>query len=99
MAPSHSNRPIHQLLDLLSRRWTLRVLWELRDGPVTFRQLQDKADQVSPTVLNTRLAELRRHHIVDRGEHGYQLTERGAELASQLIDLHRWAERWIGDSR
>lgn len=95
MSAAHSNRPIHLLLDLLSRRWTLRVLWELRDGPQTFRQLQERADQISPTVLNSRLRELREVGIVDRSDHGYVLSERGAELTGTLLDLHRWAERWL----
>ena len=47
------------LLDLLGRRWALRVLWELRDGPVPFRALQQRCDGMSSSVLNQRLAELR----------------------------------------
>ena len=31
---SASGRPIMALLDLLGRRWALRILWELRDGPL-----------------------------------------------------------------
>ena len=38
------------LLDLLGRRWTLRIGWELRDGPLTFRQIQDRCDAMSPSV-------------------------------------------------
>ena len=51
-------------LDLLGRRWALRVLWELRSGPLTFRALQEACDGVSPTVLNARLAELREAGIL-----------------------------------
>ena len=29
---SQSGRPIMALLDLLGRRWSLRIIWELRDG-------------------------------------------------------------------
>ena len=29
---SRTGRPIMALLDLLGRRWTLRIIWELRDG-------------------------------------------------------------------
>ena len=45
-------------LDLLGRRGALRILWELRGEPLTFRALQDAA-QAQPGLLNTRLAELR----------------------------------------
>jgi DNA-binding HxlR family transcriptional regulator len=44
---STTGRPVMALLDLLGRRWTLRVLWELRDGPVKFRELAQRADAMS----------------------------------------------------
>jgi len=36
---STTGRPIMVLLDLLGRRWTLRIVWELRDAPRRFREL------------------------------------------------------------
>ena len=41
---SRSGRPIMALLDLLGRRWTLRVLWELRADALGFRELQARCD-------------------------------------------------------
>jgi len=82
------------LLDLLGRRWALRVLWELRDGPLTFRDLQARCDGMSPSVLNSRLAELRDAGIVEAAGEGYQLTREGGRLLDGLGPLHRWAERW-----
>jgi len=84
-------------LDLLGRRWTLRLLWELRDGPLTFRAIQDACEQVSPTVLNTRLRELKDTGIVENTENGYALTEQGRALRKALAPLYRWAEEeWRG---
>lgn len=82
------------LLDLLGRRWALRVLWELRDGPLTFRELQARCGGMSPSVLNDRLAELRDAGIVEAAGEGYQLTREGAKLFENLAPLHQWAERW-----
>ena len=42
-------------LDLLGRRWALRVLWELRGGPLGFRELQTRCDGMSSSVLRTRV--------------------------------------------
>jgi DNA-binding HxlR family transcriptional regulator len=81
-------------LDLLGRRWALRVLWELRSGPLTFRALRDACDGVSPTVLNARLAELRDAGILTPGEAGYELTASGRQLCAALAPLQRWADRW-----
>jgi len=48
------------VLDLLGRRWALRILWELRNEPAaTFRELQTRCGGVSSSVLNQRLHELR----------------------------------------
>jgi DNA-binding HxlR family transcriptional regulator len=82
-------------LDLLGRRWALRVLWELRDGsPASFRQLRERCDQMSTSVLNQRLTELREAGVVEAGPDGYFLTERGAELQDALAPLDAWAKRW-----
>src|SRR5215467_12099541 len=87
-----SRRPIMRVLDLLGRRWSLRALWELRDGARTFRALREACDDVSPSSLNQRLAELRSLGAVSRGDDGYQLTPSGVKLSRILLELHRWAE-------
>jgi DNA-binding HxlR family transcriptional regulator len=91
---SRTGRPIMALLDLLGRRWLLRVLWELREERLTFRVLQDRCGGVSPTVLNQRLAELRGAGIVELGPSGYALTQDGEQLFRGLEPLELWARRW-----
>ena len=91
---SRSGRPIMAALDLLGRRWALRILWELRDGsPASFRDLQARCDQMSTSVLNQRLTELREAGIVDAAG-GYHLTKSGIELLRALGPLDAWAKRW-----
>lgn len=92
---SRTGRPIMALLALLERRWTLRILWELRDGPETFRGLRARCDEMSPSVLNTRLRELRSAGIVSAGrDAGYSLTRHGRELLRALEPLNDWAKAW-----
>ena len=92
---SRTGRPMMALLDLLGRRWALRVLWELRLGALTFRALRDACDAVSPTVLNQRLAELRDAGVIEHlGEGGYVLTTEGEALLAAMAPLHQWSERW-----
>lgn len=81
------------LLDLLGRRAALRVIWELRGAPLTFRALQDAAD-TNPSVLNARLGELREAGVVEHSEAGYALTDEGRGLLEKLVPLHAWAEAW-----
>jgi DNA-binding HxlR family transcriptional regulator len=79
--------------DVLGRRGALRVLWELRGGPLTFRALQ-AASAMNPGSLNTRLKELRSLHIVDHSDGGYHLTNHGRSLMAALKPLQAWADDW-----
>lgn len=97
---SRSGRPVMALLDLLGRRWTLRVLWELRAGPLTFRALRDACEQVSPSVLNARLGELREAGLVElRDGEGYAPTALAEELGELLLPLDSWSKRWASRLR
>ncbi len=91
---SKTGRPIMVLLDALGRRWALRVLWELHDRARTFRALREACGDVSPSVLGTRLAELRRLGLVATGDGGYRLTKDGVALGKLMLPLAAWAERW-----
>jgi DNA-binding HxlR family transcriptional regulator len=82
------------LLDLLGRRWTLRVLWELREGPVKFRDLARRADAMSQSVLSRRLNELETACFVTSDEDGWRLTDNGSELLQVFSPLSRFAARW-----
>lgn len=92
---TRTGRPIMALLDLLGRRWALRVIWELREGPESFRGLRSRCDEVSPSVLNTRLRELRDAGILERrSDVGYALTPHGADLLRALEPISSWARAW-----
>jgi DNA-binding HxlR family transcriptional regulator len=92
---STTGRPVMALLDLLGRRWALRVLWELRLMPApTFRDLQQRCDGVSSSVLADRLRELGEAGIVERSETGYAVTGHGRTLLAELLPLEKWAKRW-----
>src|SRR5271165_4071052 len=96
---SVSGRPIMALLDLLGRRWALRVIWELRGGPLLFRTLQERCDGMSSSVLNQRLQELRAAGVLDSGNDGYRLTREGRRLLEAYPPINAWAERWAGRVR
>jgi DNA-binding HxlR family transcriptional regulator len=82
-------------LDLLGRRWALRVLWELREGPVGARALRDRCDGMSPSVLYERLAELADAGLVARSEdQRYELTALGRSLGAALEPLDQWSRQW-----
>lgn len=87
------------LLDLLGRRWVLRIMWELRDEPTGFRQLQLRCDEMSPSVLSQRLRELKEAEVLELLDEQYRLTAEGRELLGILVPLRVWATRWAQRSR
>jgi DNA-binding HxlR family transcriptional regulator len=92
---STTGRPIMAALDLLGRRWCLRILWELRDEPLGFRALRERCDAMSTSVLRQRLVELLDAGLVDQDEaQRYRLTSLGVELGRALRPLLDWSQRW-----
>jgi len=85
-------------MDLLGRRWALRLLWELRDGPRGPRDLLASCEGLSSSVLYVRLRELVAAGLVRGGAaDGYALTPLGADLGRALRPLDRWARRWADE--
>jgi DNA-binding HxlR family transcriptional regulator len=83
------------LLDLLGRRWTMRIIWELREQPLGFREMQAACGGMSPSVLNLRLTELQKALIVQAEREGrYTLSPRGRQLLKLFAPLNRWSESW-----
>ncbi len=92
---STTGRPLMAAMDLLGRRWALRILWELRDGPTGARALQAKCDRMSSSVLYDRLRDLAAAGLVQRTDDDhYALTETGIALGSALKPLDTWAASW-----
>ncbi|WP_082532846.1 helix-turn-helix domain-containing protein [Pelomonas sp. Root1237] len=96
-APASGKDAINAALELFHRRWTLRILWELRaeDASLNFRALQAACGDLSASVLNQRLAELREALLVehDAGS-GYRLAPHGRSLLLAIEPLLQWAPRW-----
>ena len=96
---SETGRPVMALLDLASRRWLLRVVWELRNGPLKFRPLQAACGDVSPSLLNRRVKELREARLLELSDDGYRLTPLGHGLYRAFEPISAWAGQWAKDLR
>ncbi|MFI5663255.1 winged helix-turn-helix transcriptional regulator [Streptomyces sp. NPDC051684] len=91
---SETGRPVMAALDLLGRRWTLRILWELRRTPAGFRELQRRCERMSSSVLSTRLGELTGARVLTMHGDAYHLTRLGEDLMEALSPLTAWSRRW-----
>jgi len=93
--PPQTHPSILALLDLLGRRWALRILWELQQQPASFQALQRRCDSMSTSVLSQRLAELREARLVEKDPAGdYELTESGSRLLTRLDGIDEWTQEW-----
>jgi DNA-binding HxlR family transcriptional regulator len=99
--------PLSKAAQVLGEKWTLLIVRELVLGSTRFNQIQHAIPLISPTVLNTRLAELQEHGVIVRRRipeqkgYEYRLTECGRELVPLLLKMSEWGMRWarsrIGD--
>jgi DNA-binding HxlR family transcriptional regulator len=89
------------LFDLLGRRWAMGIVWNLHQGPSTFRELQNacerKSKPISPSILNSRIKDLREAKLVTRTLDGYELTALGQELLVLLDPLDPWSRKWSAE--
>jgi DNA-binding HxlR family transcriptional regulator len=86
------------VLDLLGRRWTMRILWELSQAPAGFRELQRRCERMSSSVLSTRLDELTGARLLALEGDGYRLTQLGQDLVEALSPLNAWSRRWAEEA-
>lgn len=91
---SNSGVALMAVFDLLGKKWTMRILWELRSGARSFRALQERCDAMSPSVLNDRIKHLTVAQLIYSSSEGYQLTALGLSLMSTLDPLRDWAAEW-----
>ena len=75
-------------LDLLGRRWALRLVWELRDGPLGARALLQRCDGLSSSVLYERLRELTAADLIEQDQDdSYRLTDLIVQIAPDCSPL------------
>lgn len=91
---SRTGAPIMALFDLLGRKWAMGIIWNLNRGPSTFRALQNACESISPSILNSRLKDLREAKLIDRSLDGYHLTKMGRALFDLIKPFGEWSIRW-----
>jgi DNA-binding HxlR family transcriptional regulator len=94
--------PIHGLLELLARPWTLHILWALStNGAARFGALHKQIDGISSRVLAERLRTLEQKAFVSRDyvqtippSVTYRITKRMKDIEKVLKELEQLARRW-----
>jgi len=96
---------ISGLLQLLTRPWTMHILWSLSThGPMRFGALRKNVPGLSARVLTERLRALERADFVYRNYERtipptvtYGITDRMKDIEKVLSQLEALARKWQGD--
>jgi DNA-binding HxlR family transcriptional regulator len=100
--PAPVSCPIHGLLEVLTRPWTLHILWTLsKNGPQRFGVLRRQVEGISARVLTERLRELEGKGFVFRDYQPtippavtYGITKRMNDIEKVLDSLTQLAQKW-----
>ncbi len=86
------------VLDLLARKWSVRVLYLLARGTRRYSELFYEAGEVSKKALTETLRELERDGLIRRRAYAevplrveYALTPVGWSMTSLLMTMYEWA--------
>ncbi len=90
------------LLELLTRPWTMHILWSLSsNGPLRFGVLKKNVDGISSRVLTERLRTLEENGFVFRHYETtipprvtYGITERMKDIEKVLAQIEGLARKW-----
>ena len=70
------------------------IIWQLRQGTLSFSELQLRCENISPTLLTKRLKELQQTNLIEKSLQGYQLTAIGLALFQVIAPLSQWSTLW-----
>ena len=88
-------------MDLIGKRWTGLILYQLLGGSQRFNEIES-ALPVSGRLLSERLKELEKEGLVERKVYSevpvrveYSLTEKGQALEGAIRNIESWATGWL----
>ncbi|WP_427108880.1 winged helix-turn-helix transcriptional regulator [Lysinibacillus xylanilyticus] len=88
-------------MDLIGKRWTGLILYQLLDGPQRFNEIESSLP-VSGRLLSERLKELEKEGLVERKVYSevpvrveYSLTDKGRALEGAIRNIESWATSWL----
>ncbi len=89
--------PITTAQKVLSGKWTLMIIFHLKDGPVRFNELLRRFDGLTHSSLTKQLRQLENFRIIHREVYNqvppkveYSLTDLGKKLYPTMNELTEW---------
>ena len=96
------NCPVKALMDILSRKWNLRVIFELtKADSIRFGELKASIGTITNTSLSSTLKELEDYGFLTRKQFNeipphveYSLTEKGMMLYPIFAAMGQWIQKY-----
>lgn len=93
---------VNEILTNISPRWKMQILYSVSKGVQQFSRLKEAFPSLSDQVLGKRLGELTEENLVSKvvltdktpTQVIYEVTEKGTELLSIILDLHLWGQKF-----
>ena len=103
--------PVAAFQRMISGKYKLRIVWDLKDGPLRYSELRSGllrgltgTPEIAPRVLSRELKALTASGLVDRKDYGvvppkveYRLTAKGRTFVPVVSAIREWGERHLKD--
>ena len=109
--PSTSARgcPVAAFQQMISGKYKLRILWDLKDGPRRYGEIRsgllrgsEESKEIAPRVLSRELKALAQSGLIERRDYGivppkveYSLTRKGRSFVPVISAIRDWGARHL----
>jgi DNA-binding HxlR family transcriptional regulator len=101
--------PVTAFQKMISGKYKLRILWDLKDGPLRYGEIRTGLSRgaagtkgIAPRVLSRELKLLAQSGLIDRKDYGvvppkveYRLTRTGQSFIPIIDTLRKWGTRHL----
>jgi DNA-binding HxlR family transcriptional regulator len=101
--------PVAAFQKLISGKHKIRILWDLRDGPLRYGEIKkgllrgaEGTREIAPRVLSRELKALAQAGLIHRKDYGvvppkveYRLTRTGQSFVPVIAVIRKWGDRHL----
>ena len=112
-SPDGCGCPVAAFQRMISGKYKIRILWDLRDGPLRYGEIKsgllrgaEGTKEIAPRVLSRELKALTEIGLIDRKDYGivppkveYRLTRSGQSFIPVIEVIQKWGVRHLGAGR
>jgi DNA-binding HxlR family transcriptional regulator len=104
--------PVAAFQKMISGKYKLRIVWDLKDGPLRYGEIRtgllrgsERSAEIAPRVLSRELKALTESGLIDRRDYGvvppkveYRLTRKGRSFVPVISAIRNWGTRHLAQS-